>query len=131
MRPNSRRDAPLPVSTRPALLTLLVALAAPVGAAAADAAPLIPESVDLSQGKAVYELGCGACHGRGLAGAPRPGDRAAWAPRIERGWDTLVEHALRGFKGMPPKGGRFDLPERQIINAVGFMLDTVQSNGRQ
>ena len=50
-----------------------------------------------------------ACHGAGIAGAPKFGDKAAWAPRIKQGDDVLYEHAIKGFQGktgmMPPKGG--------------------------
>jgi cytochrome c len=71
-------------------------------------------------------MACVACHGSGVAGAPKLGDAAAWAPRIAKGADTLNKHAIDGFQGeagfMPPKGGRVDLSNQSIINAVDHMV---------
>lgn len=76
-------------------------------------------------GREVYEAACVACHGSGLAGAPKLGDQAAWSPRLAKGMDTLLKHAIEGFTGtkgvMPPKGGRVDLSDEQIMHAVAFM----------
>ena len=68
-----------------------------------------------------YKSSCAACHDAGVAGAPKLGDKAAWAPRIKQGQDTLYEHALKGFKAMPPKGGAADLPDAQIKAAVDYL----------
>jgi cytochrome c5 len=77
-------------------------------------------------GEEVYKQTCQACHGAGVAGAPKKGDKAAWAPRIAKGIDTLHNHALHGFQGnsgvMPPKGGRVDLSDKSIMNAVDYMV---------
>ncbi len=77
-------------------------------------------------GEEVYNMACVACHGAGIAGAPKNGDSAAWGPRIAKGDDTLHKHAIEGFQGpagfMPPKGGRIDLSDQSIINAVEFMV---------
>ena len=77
-------------------------------------------------GEEVYNMACIACHGAGVAGAPKFADAAAWAPRVAKGVDTLREHAIKGFQGqagfMPPKGGRVDLSDKSIVNAVDFML---------
>jgi len=95
--------------------------AAPAAAAAAPAAAV----ADLP-GETVYGQACIACHGAGIAGAPKFGDKAAWAPRIAQGPDTLHKHALEGFQGknglMPPKGGRTDLSDQSVINAVDYMV---------
>jgi cytochrome c oxidase subunit 2 len=72
-------------------------------------------------GKAVYEKYCVACHGAGIAGAPKLGDKTAWVPRLKQGNDVLYEHALKGFKAMPPKGGATDLPDAQIKLAVDYL----------
>lgn len=81
-------------------------------------------------GQAVYESACVACHGTGLAGAPKVGDYKAWAPRIEQGMAVLVRHAVEGFTGkhgvMPPKGGRVDLSDKQVSDAVSFMTEKSQ-----
>jgi cytochrome c5 len=77
-------------------------------------------------GNEVYEGACKACHGVGLAGAPKAGDAAAWAPRIAKGKALLYDHAVKGFTGpagvMPPKGGRTDLSDELIKQAVDHML---------
>ncbi len=78
-------------------------------------------------GREVYDAACVACHGSGLAGAPKVGDQAAWQPRLDKGMDTLLKHAIEGFTGskgvMPPKGGRVDLSDEQILHAVAFMTE--------
>ena len=76
----------------------------------------------VADGKGVYERVCQACHATGVAGAPKTGDKAAWAPRIAQGNDKLYEHSLKGFKAMPAKGGAPDLPDAQIKAAVDHML---------
>lgn len=77
-------------------------------------------------GEQVYNMACIACHGAGVAGAPKFSDAAAWGPRIAKGEATLHEHALKGFQGeagfMPAKGGRVDLSDKSILNAVDFMV---------
>ncbi|MFO1503464.1 MAG: c-type cytochrome [Steroidobacteraceae bacterium] len=77
-------------------------------------------------GTEVFDGACRACHGAGLAGAPKAGDHAAWAPRIAKGKATLYEHALKGFTGqagvMPAKGGRTDLSDDLIKQAVDHMI---------
>lgn len=76
-------------------------------------------------GEQVYNTACFACHGAGVGGAPKLGDGAAWQPRLAQGTATLNKHAIEGFQGqsgvMPPKGGRVDLSDEEIIAAVAFM----------
>lgn len=74
------------------------------------------------QGKQVFDGTCTACHSTGVAGAPKLGDKAAWAPRIQQGVDTLVQHALHGKNAMPPKGGNASLSDAQVRAAVEFMV---------
>jgi cytochrome c5 len=78
-----------------------------------------------TSGAEVYSAACSACHGQGIAGAPKFGDRGAWAPRVAQGKATLYKHALEGFTGkngvMPAKGGRTDLPDDLIKQAVDHM----------
>ncbi len=80
---------------------------------------------DLS-GEQVFTMACSACHGTGVAGAPKYSDKAAWSPRIAQGMATLYSHALKGFQGksgvMPTKGGRPDLSDKSITNAVDYMV---------
>ena len=96
------------------------------GAAAGSAAvAAIPKD-----GKALFEQTCSACHGQGIAGAPKAGDKAAWGPRIAQGKATLYQHAINGFQGgsgvMPPKGGRTDLPDDLVKQAVDYMVGLAQ-----
>jgi cytochrome c5 len=63
-----------------------------------------------------------ACHGAGIAGAPKVGDKAAWAPRIKAGLDALHASALKGKGAMPPKGGNPALPDADIAAAVDYMV---------
>jgi len=77
-------------------------------------------------GKMIYDNVCFACHGTGAGGAPKL-EAAAWASRLPKGIDTMVENAISGFQGtlgfMPAKGGRADLSDEQIIATVGFMIE--------
>jgi cytochrome c5 len=101
-----------------------LAIKAPEGQAAGSAAPAgVPKN-----GKEVFDQVCSTCHGQGIAGAPKAGDKAAWAPRIAEGKATLYTHALQGYSGgagggvMPPKGGRTDLPDDLIKQGVDYMV---------
>jgi cytochrome c5 len=89
-----------------------------------------PEPVATAMtGPQVYNTACLACHGAGIAGAPIFGDAAAWAPRIAKGISTLNDHALNGFTDvgyMPPKGGRIDLSDAEILDAVAYMVAEVR-----
>jgi cytochrome c5 len=83
-------------------------------------------AVAFKNGAEVYEAACKACHGLGIAGAPKAGDAAAWAPRKAKGTATLHDHAIKGFTGtagaMPPKGGRTDVSDELIKAAVDHMI---------
>ena len=103
------------------------ALAAPDQAAGSDqpAQQAAASSTELS-GEEVYNMACVACHGAGIAGAPKYGDAATWAPRIAKGMDTLHKHSLEGFQGdtgfMPAKGGRIDLSDQAVMDAADYMV---------
>lgn len=77
-------------------------------------------------GKAVYNYNCQVCHKDGLMGAPKLGDKAAWAPRIKSGIAVLNKNATTGFKGkigmMPPKGGNAKLTNAEVENAVAYIV---------
>lgn len=73
-------------------------------------------------GATIVNAVCGACHGTGVAGAPKTGDKAAWAPRIAQGNDTLYKNAISGKNAMPPKGGAADLSDAEIKGAVDHLV---------
>ena len=82
--------------------------------------------VTFKDGAEVYEMACKACHGLGIGGAPKTGDRGAWGPRLAQGKTTLYEHAIKGFDGpregvMLAKGGRADISDDLIKQAVDHM----------
>jgi len=97
---------------------------APAAVAAAPAAPAAPEN---TLGKSIYGKTCAMCHAAGVAGAPKPGDKADWGPRIAQGKDTLYKHAIEGFTGakgmMPARGGGTSLSDDEVKAAVDFMAD--------
>lgn len=94
------------------------AAATPAPAAAPAAVAAAPAKVD---GKAVYDKVCTVCHGAGIAGAPKTGDKAAWGPRLAQGKDTLYKHAIEGIRAMPPKGGNTALADAEVKAAVDVM----------
>ena len=85
------------------------------------------QAADLVAGKKTYDTACFACHGAGVAGSPKVGDKAAWKDRIAKGMKTLVDHANKGFQGkkgfMPAKGGRANLSDAEVANAVAYMVE--------
>ena len=102
---------------------------AKTGEAAAEvtlAAPVVAVPAARS-GEEVFSQACSVCHVAAVAGAPKFGDAAAWGPRISKGMDTLVQHAIGGFQGtagyMPPKGGRMDMSDAEIAAAVDYMVE--------
>ena len=87
-------------------------------------APAAPAtSREARSGKAVYEGSCMACHGAGVAGAPKLGDAAAWETRARQGMATLLEHATKGLNAMPPMGTCADCSQAELKAAISYMLD--------
>jgi cytochrome c5 len=77
----------------------------------------------MKSGQEVVTAVCGACHTTGAAGAPKIGDKAAWAPRIKEGLDGLLKTALAGKGAMPPRGGSPDLSDFEITRAIVYMTN--------
>jgi cytochrome c5 len=102
-----------------------LAMKAPGPAGAGTAEVAVPKN-----GTELFEQTCSTCHGQGIAGAPRAGDKAAWGPRIAKGKAVLYEHAIQGFTGsagvMPPKGGRTDVSDDLVKQAVDHMVQMAQ-----
>jgi len=98
----------------------------PVTLAKTEQPQAIAAAAPLEGGEAVYGAVCAACHTVGVAGAPKTGDAAVWEPRLAQGWDVIAGHAINGYQGadgmMPARGGRADLTDEAVKQAVGFML---------
>ena len=77
----------------------------------------------VKDGKTVYNTVCAGCHGAGVMGAPKFGDKAAWAPRIGQGLPTLVSHAINGIRAMPARGGAASLTDDEVKGAVEYMVN--------
>lgn len=75
-----------------------------------------------ADGKAIYEKTCSACHAQSVAGSPKLGDKAAWAPRIKQGMDALSQSVLKGKGAMPPKGGNTALSDAEVRAAIEYMV---------
>lgn len=75
-----------------------------------------------ADGAATYNTACAACHGAGIAGAPKLGDKAAWAPRIKLGKAAMYNTALKGKGAMPAKGGRMDMSDAAIKAATDYII---------
>jgi cytochrome c5 len=115
-------EVPEPAAAPAAPAATAASAAATQAAPAAGAAAGSGLAADVARGETVYKQACSACHQMGVAGAPRLGDRAAWVPRLQQGLETLNQHALQGIRGMPPKGGRLDMADEWILDAVAFMV---------
>ncbi len=107
----------------------------PVSAAPAEAPAAAPEPAseqqpvastttpDLVAGEKAYRGVCFSCHDTGAAGAPKLGDKVAWAPRVSTGFDALLQSAINGKNAMPAKGGASYLADIEVANIVAFMMD--------
>ncbi len=84
-------------------------------------------STDGTAGEKVFNKVCNPCHGEGIAGAPKMGDKEVWKDRISQGMDTLASHAIQGYHGskgsMPAKGGDPSLSDDDAKAAVKYMVE--------
>jgi cytochrome c5 len=85
----------------------------------------ITEVVVTESGAIAYQMVCADCHEKGLNGAPKTGDKEAWAGRSWLWEAVLFEHVLEGYKSMPAKGGRPELSDDLVQKAADFMLRQV------
>jgi cytochrome c5 len=111
--PNAKPPEPPKAATATAKVAVAAIPAAAAKAVAAD-------------GKKVYDATCFVCHGAGIAGAPKLGDKAAWAPHIAGGMPHLYEIALKGKGAMPPKGGNAGLADADVKAAVDYMVNAAK-----
>ena len=96
---------------------------------AAASATAAPAKITADTGKKLFEAACSACHGAGIAGAPKFGDKAAWSARVAQGKETLYTHAIKGYQGkggvMPAKGGS-NASDEEVKAAVDYMIAAVK-----
>ena len=116
-------QAAAPAAVAPAAAVPGMAAAVPAtGAAPAAAAAPTQASAAGGKGKAIYDATCMVCHNMGVAGAPKLGDKAAWAPRIQTGAEALYNSSLKGKNAMPPKGGNPGIADADVKAAVDYMM---------
>lgn len=109
--------AAAPKSTAAPIVAMAIPASLPVGGTAVPSANV---------GENTYKSACLACHAAGIAGAPKTGDKGAWGARIAKGKPTLYEHALKGFNGMPAKGGNTALADVDVKAAVDYLVAQVK-----
>jgi len=92
----------------------------------ACAAPIAPREVRAQtgerSGEEIVRAQCFKCHEAGIGGAPKIGDRAAWAPRLKNGLDNTVRSAVKGHGGMPARGGMANLTDSELRSAIVYMF---------
>jgi cytochrome c5 len=93
---------------------------------AQEAAPAEQAAAGSIDGEAVYKGLCFSCHDAGIAGSPKLGDAAAWAPRIATGMDAMYATSLNGKGAMPAKGGNPALSDDEVKAAVDYMVSKSQ-----
>jgi len=108
--------------SEPEAATSAAATDSPAAATTADAG----EAAAPKSGEQVYNASCMACHVAGVAGAPKLGDKAAWAPRIAKGMDSLLASATNGLNAMPPKGTCMACSSDELQAAVEYMVGKSQ-----
>src|SRR5258706_542587 len=85
-----------------------------------------PGAKVLKTGQQVYQTACTACHGAGVANAPKFGDKKAWAEHLMHGTEHLYQNALKGLGAMPPRGGDLTLSDAEVKAAVEYMVKAVK-----
>lgn len=91
-----------------------------------EAAPVTEVAASSGGGEQIVAQSCAMCHGTGMMSSPKLGDAAGWAPRIEKGVDTLYSNAINGINMMPARGGNPNLSDDDVKAAVDHMLSLVQ-----
>jgi len=107
-------------------LTLFLALVMALPGCGEDPKPSVTSNKAMPKDPAlaqIYTNSCQLCHANPAANAPLTGDRKAWEPRMRQGRDTLLDHAINGYNGMPPMGQCVECTEEQFLQLIGFMAD--------
>ena len=92
---------------------------------------VIPEVLEVAAvpGEKVYQTYCSACHQYGVAGAPKTGDKEAWEKRMSQGWETIMSHAIGGYKGMPAKGNCLTCSDQDVRDSIEYILNNSELEG--
>jgi len=109
------------VATSAVVPTAASATAATTTPTAAEPAPAKTSPAN-KVGENTYKTICTGCHSTGALGAPKLGDKAAWAPRIAQGIDVLYNSALKGKNSMPAKGGSTSLSDADVKATVDYIV---------
>jgi cytochrome c5 len=117
--------AAAPVAAAPAPAAAAPAPAAPKAEAKTEAKPAAASATIDPAGEKLYKSVCFACHAAGVAGAPKFGDKAAWAPRMADGIDAMVQIAIHGKGAMPPRGGS-QATDAEMRAAVEYMAQAAK-----
>jgi cytochrome c5 len=127
------KSTPSSQTTAPAAVTPAATAPDPSPAPAVVAAPTVapaakgpaPSAEVLATGEKIYTATCLACHGAGVLGAPKLGDKAMWEPRIAKGMDVLYANSIKGINTMPARGGNAALKDDEMKAAVDYMVSKV------
>lgn len=95
----------------------------PLVAVLFSGAALLADAAGERSGEQIVKSQCAACHEKGLHGAPRIDDRAAWIPRLKKGLDATVRAAIKGHGAMPSRGGLSDLTDTELRSAVVYLFN--------
>lgn len=115
--------AAAPATDAPAAEAATTDASADTAQAAAGGAVPAATPDQLANGKKLYDAACFACHGSGVAGAPKFGDKASWAPYIETGLDTMLQIAIAGKGAMPPRGTAMNASDDDLRDAILYMIE--------
>ena len=107
-----------------AIATLVIMSGSTTAATPTAGVMQLAQNSDGFEVERVYMQSCWACHNSGAAGAPKVGTAADWAPRIEKGMDTLVKNAIDGINAMPAKGLCFTCTDDDLRDLVQYMVDS-------
>ncbi|WP_371227924.1 cytochrome c5 family protein [Pseudomonas sp. QE6] len=116
----------MPESAIPLLPFALLVLVGLLGGCGDDTAPPAPRNAtalapaDPALAK-IYDSSCKLCHANPASGAPQVGDARAWSPRVAQGTDSLLDHSINGYKGMPPMGMCMQCSEDEFLALISFM----------
>ncbi|MEH3085601.1 MAG: c-type cytochrome [Xylophilus ampelinus] len=123
--PAAAAPQPVPAAASGPAAAAPAAAAATAGSAPQVAAAPQAAGANAAAGEALYKQTCAVCHAAGVAGAPKLGDKAAWAPRIAQGVDHITQLAMKGIGAMPPKGGS-NASDADFRAAVEYMVNAAK-----